>query len=204
MRLNICISQEGIFGRLCAKDYFRVEEMQMLHAIFMTRFLTLIIGLLFSLTIYGQDTNLGRNLSLQDSILLNNFWTIFKKAVNANDKAKIATLCKFPFYCRPCIDDTTLKDNNHVTIKVTKSLYNDSQYKIFLDKHIKNEVNKHVKFDTYIFIPTFDDRNRIEKIGFKFSYTIVAPSKNWEGLQGFIFLGKIDGKYKITGIDTVP
>jgi hypothetical protein len=37
-----------------------------------------------------------------------------------------------------------------------------------------------------------------------FSYTIVAPSKTWEGLQGFIYLSKKSGKFKITGIDTVP
>ena len=75
---------------------------------------------------------------------------------------------------------------------------------MFFDKPIKDEVNKHKTFDSYIFIPTFDDRDRAQQVGFKFSYTIVAPSKNWEGLQGFIFLEKIEGKYKITGIDTVP
>lgn len=170
----------------------------------MTRFLILTIGILFALNIYGQDTNLDTKLSLQDSSLLNNFWTNFKSAINTNDKMKLATLCKFPFYCRPCIDDTTLKHNNHITIKVTKNLYSDSQYKLFFDKPIKSEVNKHRTFDSYIFIPTFDDRNRTQQVGFKFSYTIVAPSKSWEGLQGFIFLTKIDGKYKITGIDTVP
>src|SRR5690348_18379110 len=52
--------------------------------------------------IYGQDTNLDTKLSLQDSSLLNNFWTNFKSAINTNDKMKLATLCKFPFYCRPC------------------------------------------------------------------------------------------------------
>ena len=170
----------------------------------MTRFLTLTTAILFSLTVYGQDANFDNNLSVQDSSLLANFWRDFKNAVNNNDKVKLATLCKFPFYCRPCIDDTTLKRNNHVTIKVTKNLYNDSQYKLFFDKPIKDEVNKHKTFDTYIFIPTFDNRHRTQQIGYKFSYTIVAPSKSWEGLQGFIFLDKIDGKYKITGIDTVP
>lgn len=153
----------------------------------MTRFLTLAIATLFSLTVYGQDTTLDRKLSVQDSALLENFWTDFKNAVNTNDKVKLATLCKFPFYCRPCIDDTTLKHNNHVSIKVTKNLYNDSQYKLFFGKSIKDEVNKHEAFDTYIFFPTFDNRHDTQQVGYKFSYTIVAPSKSWEGLQGFIF-----------------
>ncbi len=170
----------------------------------MKPFLTLIIAILFSLSVFGQATSLHTKLSLQDSSLLYNFWTDFKNATNTNDKMKLATLCKFPFYCRPCIDDTTLKHNNHVTIKVTKTLYSDSQYKLFFDKPIKGEVNKHKTFDTHIFIPTYDNRNRGQQAGFKFSYTIVAPSKSWEGLQGFIFLEKINDKYKISGIDTVP
>ena len=170
----------------------------------MTRFLTLATAILFSLTVYGQETNFDTKLSAQDSSLLENFWTDFKIAINTNDKVKLATLCKFPFYCRPCIDDTTLKHNNHVTIKVTKNLYNASQYKLFFDTPIKDEVNKHKAFDTYIFIPTFDNRHLTQQIGYKFSYTIVAPSQNWEGLQGFIFLEKINGKFMITGIDTVP
>jgi len=170
----------------------------------MTRFLTLTTAILFSLTIYSQDTNFDTKLSVQDNSLLANFWTDFKNAVNTNDKIKLATLCKFPFYCRPCIDGTTLKHNNHVNIRVTKNLYNNSQYKLFFDKPIKDEVTKHKTFDTYIFIPTFDNRHFTQQIGYKFSYTIVAPSQNWEGLQGFIFLEKINGKFMITGIDTVP
>ncbi|MGH2647319.1 MAG: hypothetical protein ACRDE8_07115, partial [Ginsengibacter sp.] len=114
----------------------------------MTRFLTFTLLSLFSLTVYGQDTNLDTKLSLQDSSLLNNFWKDFKTAINTCDKIKLATLCKFPFYCRPCIADTTLKDNNHITIKVTKNLYSESQYKLFFDKPMKHEVNKHRTFDT--------------------------------------------------------
>jgi len=168
----------------------------------MNRILTITFGLLFSLSSFGQDTNIDRTISFQDSILLNNFWTDFSSAIKTRNKEKLATLCEFPFYCSPCIDDTTIKNNNHVTIKVTKKLFFETVYKEFYDKPIKSEVDSHPKFEAYIFYPAFDNKNKRD--GFMFSYTIVAPSKTWEGLQGFIYISKKSGKYKITGIDTVP
>jgi hypothetical protein len=168
----------------------------------MNSILTITFGVLFSFSSYGQDTNIDRTISLQDSILLRNFWSDFKSAITKKDKDKLATLCEFPFYCRPCIDDTTLKNNEHITIKVTKKLFYESQYKEFFDKHIRDKVKKHKLFETYIFYPAFDDKNKRD--GFMFSYTIIAPSKEWEGSQGFIYISKKEGKYKITGIDTVP
>jgi hypothetical protein len=140
--------------------------------------------------------------SFQDSILLRNFWTDFTEAIESNDKDKLATLCAFPFYCRPCIDDTTLQENDHVTIKVTKTLFYISQYKVFFKNPIKDEVEKHKYFQNVRFYQVFDDKNRSN--GFMFSYTIVPPSKIWEGSQGFIYLNKTDGKFKITGMDKVP
>ena len=168
----------------------------------MNSILTITFGLFFSLSSHGQNTNIDRKISLQDSILLRNFWTDFKSSIFKKDKDKLATLCEFPFYCSPCIDDTTLKNNDHVTIKVTKKLFYESQYKEFFDKPVKDEVEKHKIFETYIFYPAFDNKNRRD--GFMFSYTIIAPSKTLEGLQGFIYLSKKSGKFKITGIDTVP
>jgi hypothetical protein len=168
----------------------------------MNRILTITFGLLFSLSFYGQDTNLDRAISFQDSILLNNFWTDFSNAIKANDKEKLATQCEFPFYCHPCIDDSNIKNNKHITIKVTRKLFFETAYREFFDKPIKGKVESHPKFESYIFYPAFDNKNRRD--GFMFSYTIVAPSKTWEGLQGFIYIGKRNGKYKITGIDTVP
>ena len=157
---------------------------------------------MFSLNSYGQDTSLDRKISVQDSILLNHFWTSLTLAIEKKDKYKLATLCEFPFYCRPCIDDTTLKVNDRISIKVTKELFFESQYKEFFDKSLKEEIGKHKHFGADIFQLTLDDKNRPD--GFNFSYIIVPPSKTWEGLQGFVYLRKVKGKYKITGIDTVP
>ena len=144
----------------------------------MNSILTVTFGLLLSVSSYGQDANVDRTISPQDSILLRNFWTDFKSAIIKKDKYKLAALCDFPFYCSPCIDDTTLKNNDHVTIKVTKKLFYESQYNEFFDKPIRSEVEKHQIFETYIFYPAFDDKNKRD--GFMFSYTIVAPSKTWE------------------------
>ena len=168
----------------------------------MNSILAITFGLLYSLSSHGQDTILDRTISLQDSILLRKFWTDFKNAIKKNDKYKLSTLFEFPFYCSPCTDDTTLKNNDHVTIRVTKELFYESQYKTFFGKPIRDEIEKHSKFETYIFYPAFDDKNK--RNGYTFSYTIVAPSRKWEGSQGFIYLRKKGNKLKITGIDTVP
>jgi hypothetical protein len=92
----------------------------------MSRSILIFFFVLVSNITYGQNRVITSKSLLQDSILLNNFWTKFRKAINENDKEKLAALCEFPFYCRPCIDDTTLKVNDPVTIKVTKKLFVES------------------------------------------------------------------------------
>jgi len=165
---------------------------------FMTRILILLIATIISVAVSGQNAT----ISSQDSVMLDKFWTELKVAINTNDKAKLATLCDFSFYCRPCIDDTTLKKNNHVTIKVTKALFYESQYKLFYDKPFKDKVNSYDSFKLSFFYPAYDDNGR--QSGFSFSYAILAPSERYEGIQGFVYVDKVKGQYKITGIDTVP
>jgi hypothetical protein len=168
----------------------------------MNNILSVIFGLLFSICSYGQVSNLDRTISHQDSILLHNFWTDFNNAIKNNDKSKLATICEFPISCSPCTNDTTLKINDHNAINVTKKLFYESQYKVFFNNPMRAEIIKQRTFNAYLFHPTFNEQNK--RIGFNFSYSIVAPSKTWDGLQGFIYLDKKNGKYKITGIDTVP
>ncbi len=168
----------------------------------MHRVSILTIALSVSLIICGQGTNLDTRLASRDSILLNQFWINFRTSIRARDKAKLAAICEFPFYCRPCIADTTLKHNDHITIRVTKRIFTENQYKVFFDNPISNEVNNHESFDANMFIKVFDNNNKPN--GYKFSYTIFAPSNKWEGLQGFIFLKRKNDGYKINGIDTVP
>lgn len=160
----------------------------------MRRTSILIFALSMSLFNYGQEMTPEPKLSFRDSILLDKFWTKFTDAVKSKDEIKLEDLCQFPFYCRPCISDTTLVYNDHVTIKVTKQIFRESQYKLFFDTSISSEIKKHG------FTRAVDNPFK----GFSFSYTIIAPSKAWEGLQGFIYIEKKNGGYRITGIDTVP
>lgn len=164
----------------------------------MTRVLNLLIWTLTSATVYGQ----GKTPSLQDSILLHKFWSELTTAVNTLDKSKLAGLCEFPFYCRPCIDDTTLRENNHVTIKVTRDLFYRSQYKLFFDKPFKDDVNNLSHFKPALFYPTYDAEKKQK--GWGFSYPIIAPFKSFEGKQGWVYVDKIKGQYKITGMDVIP
>jgi hypothetical protein len=167
----------------------------------MKKFYIIIFGLFLTHQTYGQGSK-DEKMSHQDSILLRSFWTEFKSAIISNDKNKLAKLCEFPFYCSPCTNDTTLKDNDQVTIKVTEKLFYESQYKVFFDKPIRKEVEKQITFDVHLFRSTLDDRNKPN--GFMYPYAIISPSNKWEGSQGFIYLRKIDGNYKVTGIDAVP
>jgi hypothetical protein len=168
----------------------------------MNKIFTAIFSLLFSLNSYAQEEYPADSISYQDSILLRNFWTNFKEAIKKNDKDKLSGLCAFPFYCTPCVADTTLKKNDHVTIKVTSTVFFESQYREFFDGPIKDKVEKDKNFDLDLFYPSFNEKKK--RTGFIISYTIVPPSKKGEGLQGFIYIRKIAGKFKITGIDTVP
>ena len=156
---------------------------------FITRIPTFLIVLLYSTSTFGQDLSNDDKISFKDSILLREFWTDFKSAINAYDKAKLATLCQIPFYCSPCTEDTTLEINDHVTIKVTETLFNESQYKLFFDKPIRDEVEKQNGFNINIFFRAYDDKLRPR--GFSFSYDINPFSETWKGLQGIIYLDKI-------------
>ena len=169
----------------------------------MKNILTVTIGLIFSLSSYAQYIDAADTTkSGQEKTLLLNFWTEFKMAISKKDKDDLAALCEFPFYCSPCIDDTILKTNDSITVKVTKKLFYKNQYKDFFRKPITDLFEQYQKFNPHIFYPTYNVKHKRD--GFTFSYTIVAPSKTWEGLQGFIFIAKKGEKFKIAGIDTVP
>lgn len=86
-------------------------------------------------------------------------------------------------------------------MKVTKQLFHKKHYKIFFEQVLKTEVKKHQKFNVKFFHPYFNQEVKIH--GISFLYTRVPPSDHWEGVQGMISLEKKDGKFKITGIETI-
>jgi hypothetical protein len=166
------------------------------------KLIILILVLFLTTNAFGQTQKKEKEITKTEKILLQKFWKEFKTSLDNNDKKKLATICNFPFFCHPCIDDTTLKVNDKVTIKVTETIFMTNIYDFLFYKEIKKEFDKHKNFELYFFSRAFNDKQKPS--GFMFSFTLVAPSKTWEGVQGFIYLNKINGVFKITGIDTVP
>ena len=135
-------------------------------------------------------------------MLLKKFENEFKIAINKKDKELLSGLFKFPFYCSPCIDYTQATDSLGATVKVTKSIFNSSVYRLFFELPSKNKLTKDLWAKSFYYLTASNDNG--SKVGFVISYTISPPSNNWEGSQGFIYLRKIKGKYIIDGLDTVP
>lgn len=165
------------------------------------KYILFLYGLIFSCGLYGQTT-LDYDISAKDSLLLSNFRMDFTTAIKNKDKDKLAALCDFPFYCRPCIDNIENKNTNPITVKVTKELFYKRHYILFFEPAITAEVMKSENNQAGFFHVSFND-NR-ERNGFWFSYTIIPPSKYGEGRQGMVFLRKKGSRLKITGLDTVP
>lgn len=168
----------------------------------MRSILFLLCGLLFSVHVHGQKGNSDSEISTQDRILLQTFWKDFTNAIIRNDKDEIAKLCEFPFYCSLCLDYLKSRNSNLATVKVSRDLFYKKHYKVFFEQALKTEVKKHQKFNVQFFHPYFNEEVKIH--GVSFLYTLVPPSKQWEGSQGMITLRKTKGKFKITGIDTIP
>ncbi len=141
------------------------------------------------------------SISKGDSIALENFWNSFRTSIQQKDKQELANLFKFPFYCHQCLDYVQANDSYNATVKVSKQLFLDSLYKLFFDIPNLNKLTSNIWLDTVIFHKV-EEKN--VKSGWTFSYAIIAPTKEYEGMQGFIYLRKRKGKYIIDGLDTVP
>ena len=164
----------------------------------MSRQILTIIGLLICAESIGQQKY--DSLSVRaDSALLHSFWTEFKQAINNRDKVKLSGLCHFPFNCDYCILDTSKPSNKHY-IKVTKTLFDKSQYKIFFADRLIKEINRHN--DIPISQPDFDssDKRRYYSI----SYIAREENKQHPGQQHFFDIQKINGQFKIISAWTLP
>lgn len=139
----------------------------------------------------------------KDSLLLQEFWNAFKKAIDKKDKAGLTKLFSFPFYCAQCADLTPANDPYGATVKVNRLLFDTSIYRLFYNIPASNDYNKKLwSMKGLPFFPAYDDKNR--KTGYQLSYAIIPPSEKWEGSQGFITVRKINGRYLADGLYTVP
>lgn len=167
----------------------------------MTRYIILISGLLTFGNSFCEQKCDSSNLQA-DKILLQKFWTRFKKAINNNDKAKLASLCRFPFNCDYCILDST-KSSDNPYHKVTKAAFDKSQYQIFFTKRLVKEVNKHkLPQDLFIFQPYFNTIDK--KCSYSFSCIALDENVQHSGMQHFFDIQEFKGQFKIISAWTVP
>jgi hypothetical protein len=146
----------------------------------------------------------GQSITKKDSLLLSSFWNDFRNAIDQQDKNKLATLFQFPFYCSQCTDYVAANDPNSVTVLVTQRLLLDSVYQLFYALPTLNSRNQDLWKSDFVFMRSGYDDKGLPKNEFVFSYVLIPPSKTWEGSQGFVYVKKIKGKYRIIGMDTVP
>ncbi|TWR23829.1 hypothetical protein FPZ42_18795 [Mucilaginibacter achroorhodeus] len=159
--------------------------------------LSLILLLNCKITI-GQHVDCDKTkISNSDKFLLNEFWKKFTLAINAKNKAELSTLIKFPFTCDYC-EIKTVNKTNGLYLKVTKKLFYQSQYKIFLDPKLQKIVNKENILDI---LSVTSENNHCH---YDFSYVSIKQSKDWEGQQHFFSLKKVNGKFVITSAWTIP
>ncbi len=167
----------------------------------MTRSLLLMLGLLAASYSFGQQECDSTDLKL-DKVLLTDFWNSFKNAINRRDKAKLASLVRFPFTCDYGILDST-KPSNKPYIKVTSKTFNKSQFQIFFAERLVNEVNKYdLPEDLFIFQPYYNMADK--KCAYNFQYIAIEENTQHPGMQHFFDIQKINGAFKIISSWTLP
>lgn len=163
--------------------------------------LLIILGLLTAAYSFSQQTCDSTNLQA-DKVLLQNFWTAFKDAINNKNKAKLESLCRFPFNCDYCaLDNNTQKNKPYV--KVTKAMFNKSLYQIFFTDRLMREVNKHsLPQDLYIFQPYYNTVDK--KCTYSFQYIARDENAQHPGMQHWFDIQKVNGQFKIISTWTLP
>ncbi|WP_276504553.1 hypothetical protein [Terrimonas pollutisoli] len=134
--------------------------------------------------------------------LLQKFWMEFKHAVNKKDKNKLTSLCHFPFNCDYCILDS-VKQSDKLYVKVTKTEFDKSQYKIFFTERLLKEVNKYnLPQDIFIFRLYYNTIDK--KCSYSFGYVAREENAQHPGRQHFFDIQKINGQFKIISTWTIP
>jgi hypothetical protein len=166
----------------------------------MTRYIFSITGLFACLNLFSQQ--MCDSVSQTNKVLLQNFWAEFKNAINNKDTAKLSSLCRFPFNCDYCILDTT-HPSHKPFIKVTKTSFYKSQYKIFFAEKLIKEVNKYdFPKDIFILKPYYNTYDK--KCSYSFGYPVLEENEQHPGLGHYFDIQKINGKFKIISSWTIP
>lgn len=137
-----------------------------------------------------------------DSVLLNVFWKELSSTVDRANKDRMVTFFHFPFYCRPCVDDTSLDRTNNITVHVTKAMFRKSVAEFL----IKGPFGEAILQNRVVAVKnrkTAQDDSQ-QPGDLIFTYRITAPHPPFEGKQGWLSVGKRKGKFQITGIHIIP
>jgi hypothetical protein len=169
---------------------------------YIIRYVFLLAGLSACLNLFSQQKCDSISLSQEDKVLLQNFWMDFKYAVNNKDKAKLSSLCRFPFICDYCILDTN-RPNDKPYIKVSKNSFDQSQYKIFFAERLIKEINRHnLPQDIFIFQPYYNTIDK--KCSYSFSYVAIEENAQHPGRQHLFDIQNVNGRFKIISAWTIP
>jgi len=160
------------------------------------KYLSLLI-LLFLLSVYtsAQGKCDVSKLSQRKKVELNFFWESLRKAIIKKDKETLAKLFNFPFNCSFC---TSSKSRTPYLI-INKEMFYKEYYKVFFGDFFKEAVLK-----DEILVILKGDILESGVCGYSFSFPIVKPSAEGEGLQGFLTLRELDSRYKIISAWSVP
>ena len=143
--------------------------------------------------------NIGFNkevLKNDDVQLLNQFWTNFKEAVNAEDKITLSSLINFPIICDYCQDEAS----KSLYVKISKKQFDKKYYKFFLDPKLVARVNS-IQDIFSILAETYDVH---KNSSLNFGYVSIEPSVKSEGQGHYFSLEKKGNKYFITSMWTIP
>lgn len=166
----------------------------------MTSYL-IIAGFLVTINLRGQGKCDTSNVSQEDKILMGDFWTKFKDALNAKDVVGLSALVKFPFNCDRCIIDSS-RQIYKPSIKVTKKQFNSNQYKIFFKKQLIEAVNKYQMPKDIDILTLYS--NTVDRKRYTLSYIAVTETKKYPGYQELFDIEKIHGQFKVVSTWTIP
>ncbi|MDB5222066.1 MAG: FAD-dependent pyridine nucleotide-disulfide oxidoreductase [Chitinophagaceae bacterium] len=164
--------------------------------------LKIILGVLLTINLYGQEKCDIKKMSTQDKILLKKFWKDLTDALNTKNKEKLSTLVRFPFNCTRCIIDTS-HPTDEPSVRITKKQFDQSQYKIFFENKFIDMANKYtLPKDFFIFTSGYNTLNK--KCSYSFNYISVTETKQHPGRQEWFDIQKISGRFKIISTWTLP
>jgi predicted CDP-diglyceride synthetase/phosphatidate cytidylyltransferase len=146
-------------------------------------------------SLFAQDTCSTKELSVIEKRSIMNLWSELRIAITQNNRKKALKIFNLPFTCSFC---DISSEKPYIIINDSKS-FDTFYFKTLRSKNFMQVLNSNDVMQIL-----HGDIQENGKCVYSFSFPIVKPSKNREGLQGFLNFIKINGKYKISAAWSVP